>query len=305
VSGTSEAGKNLYENVKFTKKTLNLKEKMVVVGVITERRIRMSLRFRISAFFTIIGIFVSIAMWYFMAIFLQPGIENFISQYGEGNYFAYALIGIAFSAYAGISLSIYLSVIRNTYWANLLEMILSSPMRFSTFLASTLIWSFLVATVNILLYIILGVFVFQAPLPFPQHLGLFCLVLVLAILAISGFGLVSASTFLLWDVKGSVEPVSWVVTTIAGLVSGTMFPPEIFLIYFPPLYYLAKAIPHTYALDALRRIWLNGDTLATPIIQQEMLILCVFCVILLPLGVGMFLYGIKRAERTGKLARWG
>ena len=295
----------LFEDIQFTKHKLSAREKLEVLRVITERRIRMAMRFRISAFFTLVGILVSIGVWFFMAIIVQDGVQSYIMQYGDGNYFAYALIGIAFTAYAGIALSIYLTVIRATYWGNLLEMILSSPMKFTTFLLSTLLWAFLVATVNILLYIILGVGLFGAPVPFPNDLLLVIVVLVIAIVAISGLGLMSASMFMLADVKGETEPISWAVTTLAGLVSGTMFPPELFLDVFPPLYAVSRIMPHTYALDAMRRVILSGEGWSSSMVQQDILVLLLFSAILLPWGLLLFKYGIKKGEKDGQLARWG
>ncbi|MCK4717660.1 MAG: hypothetical protein KAT70_03235 [Thermoplasmata archaeon] len=212
---------------------------------------------------------------------------------------------MAFMAYAGISLSMYSNIIRGSYWGNTLEIIMSSPLSFPSFFVMTALWTYFTATLGILLYLLLGVFVFGAGIAITSTFWLIIPLLVLSCIAISGFGLMSGSMFLLADVKGNVEPISWAVGVLSGLVSGVVFPPEIFLTVAPPLYHLSRIIPHTYAIDAFRRTVLNGEGLSNPMVQQDFIMLALFAMILFPLGLYMFARGIRKAERTGKLARWG
>lgn len=288
----------------MVKHYLTFKEKLIIAYVCIERKILLSLRFKISALFSWIGMFVSLATFFFLGKLIQPGVTVYISQYGSGAYFPYVLLGMAFGTLSGLALTLYLNVISSTYWSNWLEMIFSSPMGFRTYMGITMVWVYFTSALTIIIYFLVGIFIFGAELTLPSTWWLAIIVLALAILAISGFGLISASMFLLADVKGGVEPISWAVATCAAILSGVVFPPEIFLDTAPSLYYISRLLPHTYALDAFRRIMLNDEGLS-PIVTSEILKLIAFIVVFLPLGAYMFKKGLEKAERTGKLARWG
>ncbi|MBU4256344.1 MAG: ABC transporter permease, partial [Candidatus Thermoplasmatota archaeon] len=109
------------------------------------------------------------------------------------------------------------------------------------------------------------------------------------------------SMFMLVNAKGDIEPIGWGVATISGLVAGVYFPPK----YLPaPVQMLSKILPQTYAIDAIRRVLLNGEGISSPSIQLTIVYLIVFSIILLPLGMFMFNIGIRKAEKEGTLARW-
>lgn len=292
------------KRTRFTKHNLTFREKMVVMWVLTERRIRLWGRFKISAVFGIIGSMVALATFFVINYILGPSLDDYYAQYSGGSgFFTYILVGMAFGAFAGTSLSIYLGIIQATYFGNTLELILTSPMKFYTYFVSTVLWAFVTSTISIASYLLVGVFVFKVDLGTPSSMWLVILVLGLAVIAVSGIGLISASMFLAYDVKGNVEPISWFVSTSAGLVSGTMFPPEAFIEIWPPLYYLSRFLPHTYALRSFRLIMM-GEGLYNPLIVGDLLTLVIFCMLLLPLGAHIFQRSMSKAERIGKLARW-
>jgi len=129
-----------------------------------------------------------------------------------------------------------------------------------------------------------------------------------------GFGMLSASSFYLLDIKKGTEPIQFVIQQLlATLLAGTYYPVTVLP---KPLQWLACLIPHTYANDALRRLLDPGAQASVPVlpIQQAfpgvspVLIdggaLVLFTVILLPLGILAYGWGIERARRNGTLTRW-
>lgn len=289
------------------KTKLSLAEKFGLLSAMITRNWILWKRFKISALFAVVSTFVTLGTFFFLQMVIVPQ-DRYFAQYG-GDFFTFILLGMAFFAYANISLSMYLGVIKNTYFSNWLEMIMSSPMGFANYFGITTVWAYITATFSISFYLLIGTVVFGAAISFPPAFWLVVVVLILATLAISGIGLISASMFLLFDVKGAIEPVSWFFSTFAGLVAGSVFPPEVFLDVFPPLYGVSRILPHTYALDAFRRLmagagW-NTMVDGSPIIQLAILKLVIFCLILLPIGIVMFRAGMRKAEKEGKLARWG
>jgi len=279
------------------KHALSSLEKLGVIWVYLCRRAKLWFRFKISFIFSFVAMFVTIAIFYFMNLFVGP--VQF--DYYDGPFFTFVLIGLAINQYMQTTLNIYLGTMHSMYWSNWLEIILTSPMRLKTFFSSVMTWTYLYATMNVAFYFIIGIFVFGAKFTFPATAWIVIPILILLIISLSGIGLISASMFMLANAKGDIEPIGWGVATISGLVAGVYFPPK----YLPaPVQLISKILPQTYAIDAIRRILLNGEGISSPSIQLTIVYLIVFSIILLPIGMFMFNAGIRKAEKEGTLARW-
>jgi ABC-2 type transport system permease protein len=279
------------------KHALSSLEKLGVIWVYLCRRAKLWFRFKISFVFSFVAMFVTIAIFYFMNLFVGP--VQF--DYYDGPFFTFVLIGLAVNQYMQTTLNIYLGTMHSMYWSNWLEIILTSPMRLKTFFSSVMTWTYLYATMNVAFYFIIGIFVFGAEFTFPATAWIVIPILILLIISLSGIGLISASMFMLANAKGDIEPIGWGVATLSGLVAGVYFPPK----YLPvPVQLLSKILPQTYAIDAIRRVLLNGEGISSPSIQLTIIYLIIFSVILLPLGMFMFNAGIRKAEKEGTLARW-
>lgn len=269
-------------------------EKLQAIWVYLGRRARLWVRFKVSFIFSFIAMFVTIAIFYFINVFVGE-----IPEYE--NYFTFVLIGLAVNQYMQTTLNVYLRTMHNIYWSNWLELILTSPMRLKTFFSGVMTWTYLYATMNVAFYFIIGIFVFGAEFTFPATAWVVIPILVLLIISLSGIGLISASMFMLVNAKGDIEPIGWGVATISGLVAGVYFPPK----YLPaPVQLISKILPQTYAIDAIRRILLNSEGISSHSIQLTIAYLIIFSIILLPLGIFMFNMGIRKAEKDGTLARW-
>lgn len=276
------------------KHALSFPEKLGVIWVYLCRRAKLWFRFKISFVFSFVAMFVTIAIFYFINVFVGE-------IPGYGNYFAFVLIGLAVNQYMQTTLNIYLGTMHSMYWSNWLEIILTSPMRLKTFFSSVMTWTYLYATMNVAFYFIIGIFVFGAEFTFPATAWIVIPILILLIISLSGIGLISASMFMLANAKGDIEPIGWGVATLSGLVAGVYFPPK----YLPaPVQMLSKILPQTYAIDAIRRILLNSEGISSHSIQLTIIYLIIFSIILLPLGMFMFNIGIRKAEKEGTLARW-
>lgn len=289
------------------KHLLTFKEKLGVFRAIVVRNFILLTRFRISALVAVIGLFVSLASFFFLNAVITPN-PIYFGSFGE-QYLDYIVIGTAFFAFSGATLGLYLNMIRGGYFSNRLELILASPLRLRGFLTFLTFWALLFSALIVTAYLCVGVLVFGVHIsPTAEGAWILILVFLLTTLSLSGIGLLSGSMFLLMDVKGKLEPVSWFFSTFAGLLSGVVFPREVFLDKAPILYELSKFFPHTYALDAFRRL-LVGATLTTPtdgsIVFFDVIMLTLFAVALFPMGLLCFTWGIRKAERDGGLARWG
>lgn len=273
---------------------LSFRSKLSVARCYFRRSSKLLMRFKVSLGISFIAMFVQIAIFYFINSFVG-GVT------GYGNYFTFVIVGLAVNQFMQTTLTTYLQTMHSIYWSNWLEILLTSPTGTTTFFTSVMIWNYLMVTINVAFYFVVGIFVFGASFILSGSSWVIIPILLLLIISLSGFGLISASMFMLINAKGNIEPVGWGIATLSGLIAGVYFPPE----YLPSsVQILSKFIPQTYAIDAIRRILLQGENLSSHTIQLSIGYLVVFSIILFPLGMWLFNRGIKKAERDGSLARW-
>lgn len=276
------------------------RHKLEIIYINLVRSVKLWVRFKISFLFSLIAMFFNIAIFFFLGIVFGPAADIAVIEYG-GNFFSFILVGLAFNQFITIAITDYLKAIRGAYWSNWLELILSSKMGLITFFVSMLSWDYLYSTLNVIIFLIMGLFVFGAKLVLSSGWYIIIFILFLTIISLSGIGLVAASIFMLKGARGDIEPISWSVIAISALVSGVYYPVEKLPQF---MQVISKIIPQTYALRGIRLILLNGENIYNIEIQSIIIILIIFSLILLPSGVLIFKRGIKKAEKDGTLARW-
>jgi ABC-2 type transport system permease protein len=254
--------------------------------------IEISYRFRLIL--QVAGIFISTLMLFFLSRLVGMGVANQMEPYG-GNYFAFVLIGVAFADYLSVSLGSFSSQIRSAQMMGTLEAILVTPTSISTILFSSTLYNFSFTSIRVILYLIVGVLLFGLNLYF-SNLSAFFVVMILTILAFSGIGLLSAAFIIVFK-QGS--PISWVIGTASGLLGGVFYPVTVLPSWLQPYAYL---LPITHALEAMRKVLLKGATFSA--IYNEILALSIFVILLFPLGLFAFSYGLKLARKEGSLIHY-
>lgn len=205
------------------------------------------------------------------------------------------LIGVAFADYLSVSLGSFSSQIRSAQMMGTLEALLVTPTSISTILFSSTLYNFSFTSVRVILYLITGVFVFGLNLHFTS-LSAFLLVMVLTILAFSGIGLLSAAFIIVFK-QGS--PINWIVGTASGLLGGVFYPVSVLPSWLKPY---VNFLPITHALEAMRQVLLKGATFSA--IYDNILALSIFVILLLPLGLLAFGYGLNLARKEGSLIHY-
>ena len=136
---------------------------MAVARAFFKRDLSMALSYRLSFIMQMAGIFLSVSTFYFLSLLFGSALVPQLEQYG-GDYFSFVLIGLAFSGYMGLSLSSFAQSIREGQVMGTLEIMLLSPTRLSVILLSSSLWGYLLTTVRVVLYLVVGAFVFGADL---------------------------------------------------------------------------------------------------------------------------------------------
>jgi ABC-2 type transport system permease protein len=258
------------------------------------RDFRVNVSYRLAFLLRFLGLFFSVALYYFIAELIGGAAIPQLESYG-GDYFAFLLIGIALSGYLGTSLGSFSGVIRREQVTGTLEMMLLTPTRLSTIIISSSLWSFLLTSINVFLYLLLGVLLFGLDLGrgnWPAAL----LVLALTILCFSSLGVIAAA-FIMVLKRG--DPVTWAFGMLSNLLGGVYYPVTIMP---QSLQYLSYLLPVTYSLRAMRHALLMGYSFVE--LLPDIAVLSLFCLVLLPLSLISFRYAVHRAKVEGSLTHY-
>ncbi|MBN1260209.1 MAG: ABC transporter ATP-binding protein/permease [Anaerolineae bacterium] len=250
--------------------------------------------YRFDFILQVIGILFSTTAFYFISALLGPSALPYLGDY-SGDYFAFVLLGIAFMGYQGVALSTFAKVIRSGQVSGTLEGLLITPTRLSTILLSSSLWDFLFTTLRVSVYLLLGIFVFGMDLGSANVVAGLS-VLLLTMTAVSGIGIFSAA-FIMILKRG--DPVAFMFSNLSSLLGGVYYPVEILPAW---LQLIARFFPLTYALEAMRRALLNGDTLGA--LWREVAMLAVFSAVLLPTSLYAFRKAVRLAKRDGSLTQY-
>jgi ABC-2 type transport system permease protein len=240
------------------------------------------------------SIFVSTVMFFFLAKLVGPGMGNQLAPYG-GDFFAFVLIGIAFSDYLHVSLDAFSAQIRAAQMEGTLEALLVTPTSVPTILLSSSLYSFTLSSIRVMVYLALGALLFGLPLHI-TNAPAFLFILGLTIAAFCGMGLLSAGLIIVFK-QGS--PINTLIGVASGLLGGVYYPVAILPPWLEPF---SNLLPITHALEAMRQVLLNGASLGA--VGGQVLILTLFAAALLPLGLLSMGYGFKVARREGSLIHY-
>ncbi len=242
----------------------------------------------------VLGTFVGLLQFVFMGRFLEDG-NSFpaLTQYG-GNLLSYLIIGTAFTSFVGVALNSFQKTLRSEQQMGTLEFLLMSNTRLEYILICAGLTGFLQAVINVSLLFAMVTLVFSIPMGI--NLIAAMPIVLLTITSLSGIGLMSAGVIIVTKVG---DPITWAFTSLAGFLSGVLFPVE----YLPPSLQIVSAIlPTTHALHALRMSLIQNASISA--VWPEIQILFVMSLITVPLGLIAVRLGFNRSRRVGSLAQY-
>lgn len=249
--------------------------------------------YKIGFLFRVASAMINVAIYYFIASAFGSAAAPYLSGYG-GNYFAFVLIGVAFSEYLAIGIGAIGDSIRQGQTTGTLELMLLSPTRLVVTLLSSSLWSYVFATLRVLVYLIvgagLGMRFDQANVPFAL------LSLMLAIISFNALGLFSASVIILMK-RG--DALGWALRVSSLVLGGVYYPVAVLPNW---LNVIGQLLPLTHALELLRRSLLRGEGFAQ--LWGELAILAGLTLVLLPLGVLACQLAIQVARTDGSLSHY-
>ena len=253
-----------------------------------------ALRFYPSSFvISVIQSFVSTGMWFFISLFLRDYAAASLNNYG-GDFVSYMVIGVVFFSNASAILALPFGSLNTAYWDKRLEVYNASSYGIWAFITGRFIWTFFYQL--IIQAGVLTAAALFAGVKLNPNLHIFPLVVyyLCFVFTCFGLGLIGASNFFNLEVKQGREPFTWLVDVLARIFSGVYYP----LAILPAgIRFVSRILPHTYALQGLRLIMMEGHGLEDAVVRNNLAVIFCFAAGSMALGVLALNKTLKRAHQ--------
>lgn len=228
---------------------------------------------------------------FYLGRLVQPAASADLGPYG-GDYFAFVILGIAFSGLFSATMGAWATGIRNEHLGGTLDAVLVSPVSLLTVAMGSSLWSTFVAAVQTLVYLLFGRLVFHLAL---EHMNLAsaAAAVLITFAVFASLGMISAALILLFR---SGDPLTGLLAGVSVLVAGIFYPTTILS---PALQRVAQWVPLTHALQAIRLALLTGAGIGR--LLEEIVTLALFAFVLTPLAVMALHAAVGVAKRFGTL----
>ena len=240
------------------------------------------------------GILFKLVTFFFLGKLVAGAILPQLAPYG-GNYFPFVMLGLALASFQGVALTAISRNVLYGMYSGTLEAMLVTPTSLSTIVFASMLYQFLLALVEILLYLVFSFLFFGVSLG-QANLPATAVLLALTLLAHLPIGILSAGCVLL--IKRG-DPVTLILGQVSALLGGVYFPLQVLPHW---LQTVAQFLPFTHALEGLRQAVLNGKGLGE--LSNQVAILSLFAVVLLPLSLAFFAGTVRQAKRLGTLSQF-
>lgn len=217
-----------------------------------------------------------------------------LARYG-GDYFSFALIGIAFVRYFQLSVETFSGSIKRAQMAGCLEAILSSRTTPESIVVMSSFYSFLSAGVQLILMFLTAIIFLGFDFS-NTNIPALLLTLAISLVVFVSLGILSAAGTVIFK-QG--EPVGWLFGVVSGLLGGAMFPVSVMP---EPLRVLSMLFPLTYALEALRLAILQDYSIFS--LGKQLMVLAGMSAVLFPLSLQAFKWAVEKGKRDGSLMQY-
>lgn len=259
-----------------------------------KRDFRIESSYKAAFVFESLTTLLPVLTFYFIAKLVGGGAAESLSPYG-GQYFPFAVIGLAFMQYFTIALTNFAATIRRSQMAGCLEAMLSTRTTAGTVIMLSSVYSFVVKLFHLVLVLAISSLLLGVDFSSCNFVSM-TLILVLTIASLSGFGIFSAA-FIVVMKKG--DPIEWFIGSLSSMLGGALFPVSLMPGW---LQQIAAFLPTTYALESLRLAMLKGASVV--VLWREILILAIMAGIFLPASVWIFSKAVEKGRRDGTLMHY-
>lgn len=177
-----------------------------------------------------------------------------------------------------------------------IETILMTGLSAPTYVLGTIGWAYTLALIFTVPQLVLSILVFHISL----SVNPVSLVLAFLISSSIMFSLGMVSTGIRMVTKVT-DPVSWFLAVAQSLLAGMTFPVQHLNSIYPGLSTVSWFIPQTYIFNTLRLSILDNGSITDPSVALAFLEAGIVALILVPLGLYAFRWGLTRAKKEGSI----
>lgn len=234
----------------------------------------------------------------FIPIFTFVFVARLVADNGADvafDYYTFVVIGVVTMNILAATLNSFGNDMLELVTQGQLEMFLVEPVRWNLLPFAMTPWAAFQASATSVVMVLLSV-----PLGASYRLEAVPLALLIVVLGLAStlaIGILGASIKIL---SKRADPVLALYTIAASILSGVFFPVE----FLPGwLRALAWVIPHTYVIQALRRVLMpRGEVLPGPTAWEAVLALAIFSVIFYPIALWVFGRILNYGRKIGALS---
>ena len=250
-----------------------------------------ALSYRLQSALSLLTLWVTVIPVYLVANALQPTMANAIRNEGE-HYFPFMLLGTFAISLISTCVSTLPSAVQGGISSGFLEsLFMTRASRFAILVglsAYPILWAILRGTLMLSAGVLLGARMHAGALP-PA-----IAILALFIVAHWSLGLIGAALIIAFRTSG---PLAQGVVVASTLLGGAYYPTSVIPSWIQTL---SAFVPAGYGLRALRRVLLDGASLAA--VWTDVMTLALFATCILVLGIVALNGALRYASRRGALS---
>ena len=241
-----------------------------------KKDMRISVSYKLQFVFQFMQIFFAIAVIYFISRMLgHSGKTSVLNRYG-GDYFSFALIGLAINSYLRAGLITITNDIRQIMNQGTLEALCATPTSYNWLLLCSSLWQFIFETIRVVCYFMVAILIFGMKLDNANWLATLIVMTLTAPIFLM-LGTISCSILVVVK-KG--DPITWALSSLGAILAGTMFPVSVLPEWMQRISF---CLPLTHSLEAARQAILAGANLNEIAVNLSALI--IFIIVLAPLTI--------------------
>ncbi|MGA9640707.1 MAG: ABC transporter permease [Terriglobales bacterium] len=246
-----------------------------------------AIRYRSSFAVTLVGVLTELAAFYYLSRAIGPGFRP------DGvPYFPFLLVGTGLYTFFVMSGQAFLSTVQEAQQTGTMEVLMTTSTAPAELIVLSALSAFAGSLTNFGVYILAGIAIFQAAIH--ANVVACAVVMILSVGIALALGILAATLQIAFQ-KGSA--LIWLLGSGLWLLSGTVFPVQNLPL---PLAMLARAVPFTYAIDAMRGALLEGRSIAA--MAPTVMGLAMFCFVLLGCAMAGLTLSLRRARQCGTLS---
>lgn len=265
---------------------------MSTTGAVLVRDVRLAWSYRFSFFFKHFGIVFSLVSTRFVADIVGDG-GGSLDPYG-GDYFSFALLGMAVQLMAHPALTVFRAAVRSAQITGTFEAMLATRAHPAGVILASGLYELLTVFVRLIIMVLIVGILLGAELEL-ANLGQVVVVLAMTLAAFAGIGLLSTAFTIAFK---QTEPFTITLLSLSAVVSGVLYPTSVLPDW---LERIAPLLPLTHALEVTRGLFIEG---ASPDSLGVSFAALAGFALLLPVGLFVLMRSIEWAKRTGSLAHY-